>query len=216
MDKKQEISTILILQGGPATGKTTLGTKIAADLKLPYFSKDGVKEPIFDFVGCPTTPAILDKISNVASSDYDTGDTLSGMKMEEASVAILFRLIEAHIHVGKSCVIDCTFGEIHASAFRELQSECFFYPIQVYCHADAIELSRRYRQRAESGERHRGHFDHLLYESFSRNPSGWDLPPLEIGGVVFSIETTHSTENDYGRLLQSIRKELVMNTPEYR
>ncbi len=211
MDRKLEISNILIIQGGPAKGKTTLGTKIAADLKLPYFSKDGVKEPIFDFVGCPTTPAILDKISNVASSDDDTGDTLSGMKMEEASVAILFRLIEAHIHVGKSCVIDCTFSEIHESAFRELQSESLFYPIQVYCHADAVELSRRYRKRAESGERHPGHFDHLLYKSFSRNPSGWDLPPLEIGGAVFSIETTDWTANDYDQLLQSIQKEIIMN-----
>ncbi len=212
MDKKQETSIILILQGGPATGKTTLGTMIAADLRFPYFSKDGIKEPIFDFVGCPTTPAILDKYSNGASFDYDTGDPLSGMKMEEASVAILFRLIEAHILVGKSCVIDCTFGEVHESAFRELQSECFFYPIQVYCHADAVELSRRYRQRAESGERHPGHFDHLLYESFSRNPSGWDLPPLEIGGAIFSIDTTNSTPNDYDQLLQSIRNEIIMNS----
>ena len=209
MDKKQEISTILILQGGPATGKTTLGMKIAADLQFPYFSKDGIKEPIFDFVGCPTTPAILDKFSNCPSIDYDSGDPLSGMKMEEASVAILLRLIEAHIRVGKSCVIDCTFGEVHESAFRELQSDCFFYPIQVYCHADTVELSRRYRQRAESGERHPGHFDHLLYESFSRNPSGWDLRPLEIGGAVFSIDTTDSTENDYNQLLQAICKEIT-------
>mgnify|MGYP001498073759 FL=1 len=214
MDKTQEISTILILQGGPATGKTTLGKKIAADLKLPYFSKDGIKEPIFDFVGCPTTPAILDKFSNGPSIDYDSGDPLSGMKMEKASVAILFRLIEAHIRVGKSCVIDCTFGEVHESAFRELQSDCFFYPIQVYCHADAVELSRRYRQRAESGERHPGHFDHLLYESFSRNPSGWDLPPLEIGGAVFSIDTTNSTAHDYDQLLQSIRKEISNSSNE--
>ncbi len=214
MDKKQEISTILIFQGGPATGKTTLGKKIAADLKLPYFSKDGIKEPIFDFVGCPTTPAILDKSSNGDFSEIETGDPLSGMNMEDASVAILFRLIEAHIRVGKSCVIDCTFGEVHTSAFRELQSERFFCPIQVYCHADAVELVRRYRLRAESGERHPGHFDHLLYESFSQNPSGWDLPPLEIGGAVFSIDTTNSTAHDYDQLLQSIRKEISNSSNE--
>ena len=136
------------------------------------------------------------------------------MNMEDASVAILFRLIEAHIRVGKSCVIYCTFGEVHTSAFRELQSERFFCPIQVYCHADAVELSRRYRQRAESGERHPGHFDHLLYESFSRNPSGWDLPPLEIGGAVFSIDTTNSTAHDYDQLLQSIRKEISNSSNE--
>jgi len=44
---------IFIMQGGPATGKTTVGQRLARSLKIPYFSKDGVKEPIFDDVGCP-------------------------------------------------------------------------------------------------------------------------------------------------------------------
>jgi len=57
--------------------------------------------------------------------------------------------------------------------------------------------------------RHTGHFDHLLYESFSRKPSGFDLSPLEIGGAVFSIDTTNSTANDYSQLIQSIRKEIA-------
>ena len=41
--------------GGPATGKTTIGRRLADYYKLTYMSKDGVKEPIFDNVGCPTS-----------------------------------------------------------------------------------------------------------------------------------------------------------------
>ena len=209
MNRQQEISNILILQGGPATGKTTLGKKIAADLQFPYFSKDNIKELIFNFIGCPSTSTKSDESSSRDFSDDDTGEGLSGKKMDEASVAILIQLIEEHIRVGRSCVIDCTFDEVHSFTLKELKSKSFFNPIQVYCHAEVIELARRYKQRAESGERHPGHFDHLLYESFSRKPSGFDLSPLEIGGAVFSIDTTNSTANDYSQLIQSIRKEIA-------
>lgn len=208
MDKKQEISNIVILQGGPATGKTTLGEKIAADLQFPYFSKDNIKELIFNFIGCPSTPTISDESKSHDFSYDKTGEDLSGKKMDEASVAILFQLIEEHIRVGRSCVIDCTFEEVHSFTFKEIKSKFFFNPIQVYCHAEVVELVRRYKQRAVSGERHPGHFDQLLYESFSRDPSAFDFPPLEIGGAIFSIDTTNSTANDYIQLIQSIRKKI--------
>ena len=67
-------------------------------------------------------------------------------------------------------------------------------------------MSRRFQKRAESGERHRGHFDQLLYESFQQDPSAYDLPPLEIGGAMLSIETTQTDDNDFRDLLQSIEE----------
>lgn len=208
MDRHKEISNILILQGGPATGKTTLGEKIARDLQFPYFSKDNIKELMFNFIGHPSTSTISDESSSHDFSYNNTADGLSGKKMDEASVAILFQLIEEHIRVGRSCVIDCTFEKVHSFTFNELKSKFFFNPIQVYCHAEAVELARRYKKRALSGERHTGHFDQLLYESFSRDPSGFDFPPLEIGGAIFSIDTTNSTANDYSQLIHSIRKKI--------
>jgi dephospho-CoA kinase len=39
---------LILLHGGPATGKTTLGLRLAETFGVPYISKDGVKEPIFD------------------------------------------------------------------------------------------------------------------------------------------------------------------------
>ena len=69
--------------GGPATGKTTIGRRLANYYKLTYISKDGVKEPIFDHVGCPT------------SIENDT--PLSGIKMDDAAQAILLYIIESHV-----------------------------------------------------------------------------------------------------------------------
>ena len=50
MNRSKEKSNILFLQGGPATGKTTLGKKVAKEFQFPYFSKDNIKELIFDYI----------------------------------------------------------------------------------------------------------------------------------------------------------------------
>jgi predicted kinase len=145
-------NTIIIMQGGPATGKTTLGKRLAASLELPYFSKDGVKEPIFDHVGCPT--------------EWETDHPLSGRKMDDAANAILFYLMETQLQAGCDCVIDSTFAAQHVPALLALKSRNPFTPIQILCRADAAELTRRHRRRAEGGERHPGHLDQRISDAF--------------------------------------------------
>ena len=208
MNRKKEKSNILILQGGPATGKTTLGKKIAKEFQFPYFSKDNIKELIFDFIGLPTTPALLNDNTSQNSSYDENEGKLSGMKMDEASVAILFQLIEAQIQVKKSCIVDCTFDEIHSSTFKKLKSKYFFFPIQIYCYADLDVLSQRYKERAATRERHLGHFDNLLLQSFLEDPSRYDLGPIDIEGAMFSINTTNHTSKDYDELIDSISKSI--------
>lgn len=208
MNRNEEKSNIIILQGGPATGKTTLGKKVAKEFQFPYFSKDNIKELIFDYIGLPTTPALFSDNTSQNTSDDENEGKLSGMKMDEASVAILFQLIEAHIQVKKSCIIDCTFDEIHSSTFKKLKSKYFFLTIQIYCYADLDVLSQRYIERAETRERHPGHFDNLLLQSFLEDPSRYDLRPLDIEGAMFSINTTNHSSKDYDQLIDSISKSI--------
>ena len=42
---------LIIINGPPGSGKTHLGRFLARELWLPYFSKDGVKELLFDSLG---------------------------------------------------------------------------------------------------------------------------------------------------------------------
>ena len=44
-------SLLIIINGAPCTGKTTLGRKLAKQLCLPFLSKDGIKEVLFDTLG---------------------------------------------------------------------------------------------------------------------------------------------------------------------
>ena len=42
------MTTIIIITGDLAAGKTSYGKKISNELKIPFFSKDEIKEVIYD------------------------------------------------------------------------------------------------------------------------------------------------------------------------
>ena len=45
---KKHIKNIIIITGELAAGKTSYGKKISKELKIPFFSKDEIKEILFD------------------------------------------------------------------------------------------------------------------------------------------------------------------------
>ena len=184
--------TIIFVLGGPATGKTTIGQRLARSFAIPYFSKDGVKEPIFDHVGCPTA--------------WETEHPLSGKKMDTAANAILCYLIEAQLQAGCACVIDSTFTAGHAPTLLELKSRHPFTPIQVHCRTEGAELARRFRRRAETGERHPGYLDQNLSDTFDADRLEAMFQPLDIGGHVLTADTTEFAEDDFRALEQSIER----------
>lgn len=184
---------IFIMQGGPATGKTTIGKRLAQSFKIPYLSKDGVKEPIFDHVGCPIA--------------FETDETLSGRKMDDAAIAILFYLIEMQAQARNSCLIDSTFEARHTPTLREHQSRYPFTPIQILCRAEEAELARRYQRRAETHERHPGHLDQILSDTFDAAQLERTFQhPLDIGGHVLPVDSTDFKEDDFQKLLHSIEQ----------
>jgi predicted kinase len=181
------------MQGGPATGKTTVGQRLARSLKIPYFSKDSVKEPVFDAVGCPVA--------------WETDEPLSGKKMDNAAISILFYVIEMQLQAGCACIIDSTFETCHAPTLNALKSQYPFTPIQILCRAEASELEKRYQRRAETGERHPGHLDHVLADAFDMEQLELTFQqPLDIGGHVLSVDSTDFKEEDYQKLLHSIEQ----------
>lgn len=59
--------TCFVLVGGwPAAGKTTLALALAAELHLPYLSKDDTKEALMDALGAPTTVEESRKLGTAA------------------------------------------------------------------------------------------------------------------------------------------------------
>jgi len=187
--KKNE--TVFFMHGGPATGKTTIGRRLAAAFCIPYISKDGVKEPIFDSIGCPTA--------------WEADGPLSGRKMDDASLEILFYLIDAQVQAGCGCVIDSTFQARHVSRLNAILHDCPVPVVQIHCRADTSVLLARYRRRAETGERHPGHLDQNLLEHFDGDALEQIFQPLDIAGHLVRVDTTEFAEADHDQLLESVK-----------
>ncbi|HZB96420.1 MAG TPA: hypothetical protein VE268_10700, partial [Herpetosiphonaceae bacterium] len=95
--------------------------------------------------------------------------------------------------------------EYDTAKFLKLQQRYGFEPVQVFCHAAEQILLERVRRRALSGERHRGHVDHILYQEMQGAPVQPDYAPLPIEGTLITIDTTDFARVDYGATLQEIR-----------
>jgi 2-succinyl-6-hydroxy-2,4-cyclohexadiene-1-carboxylate synthase len=162
---------LILLAGPPATGKTSIGTWLAQALKLPFFSKDVIKELMFDRMGW---------------SDRETSARYS-----LAAWGILYSIIEAQLAAGAACVVDSTFqGARDSQQVRLIQEKYGVGIVQIQCVADGQTLYRRFLQRAHSPERHPGHVEVTTHDYALPDILRGRYDPLAIESVLLEIDTT--------------------------
>jgi len=177
---------LVIVNGPPGAGKTTLGGRIAAQLGLPFISKDSVKDILFDTLGWR--------------------DREWSKKLGRASFEILFHFLESQLEAGQPSVVETAFTPaFHTARFLGLRELYGFEPIQIYCRASDEVLFERFNKRSETGERHPGHVDHLVtYDQFLDllREERWEI--LKIGGSFLEVDTTDFESIDYEALEKAI------------
>jgi len=178
---------LVIVSGLPCAGKTTVGRRLAQDLSLPFVHKDGIKESLFDHLGWR--------------------DRTWSKALGRASSELLYYFAETQLAVGRSLVIESNFDPVFATPkFLALKAQYSFTPLQILCKADGAVLLQRFQQRAESGERHPGHVDHLNYAEFQTVLQQGSLENLAIGGQVIELDTTDFQQIDYTGLVAAIHR----------
>jgi predicted kinase len=178
---------IVIVTGPPCTGKTTLGKRLAADLRLPFLSKDTIKEVLFDTLGW---------------SDRERSKQLG-----RASMELLFTWAEVELAAGRSFVIEANFHAALATPrFLDLRENYSFTPFVIECRTDGQVLAERYLQRANTLERHAGHVDNLAYEELAPSLLDGRYEPLAIGGSVLEVDTTDFAQVDYQAILAAVKR----------
>ena len=129
---------MVIVNGLPGTGKTSLAEDIARNCRLPLFRKDECKEILFDTLGW---------------SDKDWSEALDG-----ACYELLWRICATELQAGRSFMIESDFKpEQHAATIARLHDEYDAAAIEILCFAERDVLAERFRERVESGDRHPGH-----------------------------------------------------------
>jgi predicted kinase len=180
---------MVIVSGPPCTGKSTLAERLAGDLDLPFFSKDRIKEPLFDALGW--------------------SDRAWSRKLGAAAMDILFMLAETELTAHRSFLFEGNFRPAQANArFRSLKDKYSFDAFQVECYAETEVLLSRFRDRAASGLRHPGHADYVVYPEVVDDLQNGVYGRLDISDTFLPLDTTDLARLDYARLLKNIQSTL--------
>lgn len=179
---------VVVIQGPPAAGKTTLVHKLADELKVGYIAKDSIKELLYDTLGTP--------LSRDMSRAY-------GKVAIEAQFAVLRNLAPYDMTVLFESAVHPDMAE---GDFQLLADEYGVRFMQIYCHAAPEVLLSRFDQRVRSGARHPGHPDTAGRRTLD-DAKGWldaygQLPLQE----TVTIDTGTSDGINYDSLLKSIRE----------
>jgi predicted kinase len=177
---------IILILGLPGAGKTTLGKKIASELRLPFISKDDIKVRLFDVYGWKDREA----------------SKQAGM----ASFRIMDYFTEAQIKSGHSLILESTFNPAYDDArFQAWQKEFGVRYVQLYCYANAEVVRRRFAERAATDSRHvsaiEGDEGLQVLENYIRQ----GFTPLNIDSTIIKVDTTDFSKVDEVHIIRQIR-----------
>jgi predicted kinase len=140
---------LILVSGMPASGKSTLAEQLATELRIPFFTKDGIKELLFD----------AEHVS-AEEMDEETSERLGAQAM-----TVLYDIARRILNAGGSVLLEANFRAQLARA----QIEPFLPHAavrQVACQAPIDQIVERFEERQDEHQRHPVHaevddVDHL-------------------------------------------------------
>lgn len=180
----------LILVGGmPASGKSSIAEQLAADLGIAWINKDGIKETLFDS----------------ARSDDSSWMTQLGV----ISMSLLYHIAGRHLAAGQPLIIESNFDpELAAARLREFQEQWPFTLVQVICVAGETQLTERFKERAQRGDRHPVHSDDPDVLEMATHFADQDKP-LDFPGTVIQVDTSDFNTVDSHAIAEQVRAALL-------
>ncbi len=158
---------LILVSGMPASGKSTLAEQLAAELRVPFFTKDGIKELLFD-------------AEDVDASDMDeeTSERLGAQAM-----TVLYDIAQRILDAGGSALLEANFrAQLARTQIGPFLSQATVR--QVACQLPMAQIVERFEERQGGDERHPVHAEvddvDRLVEDLQRKDYGPipDIPTL--------------------------------------
>jgi len=174
---------LVLVNGRPATGKSSVASRLSESLGIPLFTKDEVKELLGDVVGAP---------------DRETARTLG-----EASIALVFQHAEAVLATGASAIVESPLiPELTVPILDRIESRTGCRVLQLFLVADPEVILERYRNRDRSDV----HFDDEAIDELEQSLREAEVPPVPIRGETWTLDTTDFEAVDLDALAERVRQ----------
>lgn len=177
---------LLLINGAPGTGKTTLSQMLRTQLQLPLIHRDTIKELMFDCLGWH--------------------DRQWSKKIGITSYKVLYYLLEQFLQTQHSVIVESNFDPAYdGPQMAHLQATYGYTLVQILCTTDPAILVKRLHGRRTSGERHPGHADHEELASLTPTDITGSLPPLPVNGPVIYVDTTDTQRIEMASLIAQLK-----------
>lgn len=179
---------IIIIQGPPASGKTTLASNLSEKLSLPCLSKDSISESLFDSM----TPDNQKQREEIGNASYN----------------LLFKLAGSLSKGTGDFIVESDFNPTGGAArmedtLRDSKHEI----LEIYLTASSPTLLKRYEQRWNLGNRHQGHADDTRLVKLEKHLGKMELHrPLSISKHILRFDTERETPD---AILERVLEEIA-------
>lgn len=191
---------LILVSGMPASGKSTMAAYLSRALGMPMFSKDAIKERLYDSVGFRSR---AEKV-----------------QLGVAAMHILYDCARACLSCGQRVILENNFEYTSREGLAALLADCPCRVIVVHMTGDLRALYLRFAARDQSPARHRGHVVNdcypeppgvrqihtsISYEAFVQSVAsrGMDQPPCDAPCI--RVDTTELESVDCGAVAERIR-----------
>lgn len=171
---------LIIIEGPTSTGKSTLARKLSRDLNISTFLRDDFKEHEYDVLA--KTPSLKQLA-----------------RIDSASRKELFKTIQDSIKDDTSIIVESNFMYSERHQVEKLINANTTI-VEIFCFASGFKVLKRYVGRNKSGERHKGHRDHLWYGIVALEALGpikLRYRPFGLTPHVLMVDTNDFSSIDY-------------------
>lgn len=192
----------ILIAGMPATGKSRFAQWLSKEIGIPYVSKDSVKEILFDTLGFKSRN---EKIL-----------------LGEAARDICYYFVENQMRVGRTFILENNYEDSSKEGIQNLLQQYDYTPITVLFDGDINVIYKRFLERENSPERHRGHIVNTVYpetgekhpyiplslEQFSSGMENRGFRRFSVGGIKITVDCTDFASVNYLEILCKINEKI--------